>query len=186
MANFDKIFEEIIIIEGGYSNHPNDSGGQTMYGVTEQVARSAGYQGKMENLSLETAKNIYKTKFFDKYEFGKIQNSKIAGELFEFTVNTGRGNLAIKFLQRSFNLLNKNISLEENGVLGNDTVDSINSYKFYKSLFKVLNIFQGMYYISIAEDDSLTKESIIHHKRVKGSENNKTFIRGWIDRRVSI
>lgn len=186
MANFEKIFNDLIIIEGGYSNHPDDRGGRTMYGITEEVAREAGYAGKMEELSLELARSIYKTKYFENYGFGKIQNTKIAGELFEFTVNTGRGKLAVMFLQRAYNLLNKNINLVEDGQLGDKTANTINSYKFYKSLFKVLNIFQGMYYISIAEDDMVAKEFLLNHKNTNGSEKNKTFIRGWIDKRVSI
>lgn len=186
MANFDKIFNDLILIEGGYSNHPHDRGGKTMYGITEAVAREAGYDGDMQSLSLEFAKRVYKANYFDAYGFGKIQNTKIAGELFEFTVNTGRGVSAVKFLQRAYNLLNKNINLEEDGILGDRTAQTINSYKFYKSLFKVLNIFQGMYYISNAEDDDKAKEDLLNHKNTRGSEKNKTFIRGWIDKRVSI
>ena len=186
MANFDKIFNDLILIEGGYSNHPDDRGGRTMYGITEAVARDAGYDGDMKGLSLDFAKSIYKENYFDNYGFGKIQNTKIAGELFEFTVNTGRGVTAVKFLQRAYNLLNKNINLNEDGILGDRTAQTISSYICYKSLFKVLNIFQGTYYIYVAEDDKEAKERLLNHSNTHGSEKAKTFIRGWIDKRVSI
>lgn len=186
MANFDKIFKDILLIEGGYSNNPQDPGGETKYGITKETAIRYGYHGNMRDMPLGTAKNIYERGFFKKYHFEKIQNTKIAGELFEFTVNSGRGKTAVKFLQRAYNALNKNIILIEDGILGEHTARTINSYKFYKSLYKVLNVFQGMYYIFSAEEDSDGKNSLLTHKETRGSERKKTFIRGWIDKRVNI
>jgi len=186
MANFNKIFNDLVIIEGGYSNHPMDRGGETKYGITKEVAHENGYYGNMRDLSLEEAREIYFNRYFKHYGFDQIQNTKIAGELFEFTVNTGRGKTAVGFLQRAYNVLNKNIILAEDGLLGPNTSRVINSYKFYKSLYKILNIFQGMYYISLAEQNSAVKDDLINHKETHGSERNKTFIRGWIDNRVQI
>jgi lysozyme family protein len=186
VANFDKIFKDIISIEGGYTNHPMDKGGPTKYGVTQEVARSHGYHGNMMEFPMEIAREIYRVDYFDRYNFDSIQNTKIAGELFEFTVNTGRGKTAVKFLQRAYNVLNKNIILTEDGLLGPQTARVINSYKFYKSLYKILNIFQGMYYISLAEHNSTVKSDLLDHNATHGSERNKTFIRGWIDKRVQI
>lgn len=37
----------VYAVEGGYVNHPKDPGGATIYGVTEVVARQAGYRGDM-------------------------------------------------------------------------------------------------------------------------------------------
>ncbi|MCK5536494.1 MAG: hypothetical protein KAI79_06685 [Bacteroidales bacterium] len=186
MANFEKIFKDLILVEGGYSNHPMDPGGETMYGITIAVARANGYQGAMRDLSLAQARSIYEARYFTKYNFQLIQNTKIAGELFEFTVNTGRGKLAVKFLQRAYNLLNKNLSLVEDGSLGPKTADMINKYKFYKSIHKVQNVYQGMFYIALAEKDTSSMNNLKRHQYTPGSTRFKTFIRGWIDHRVSI
>jgi len=186
MANFEKIFNDLLVIEQGYVNHSHDKGGETKFGITIDVARENDYFGDMKDLSLEQAHKIYEIEYFHKYGFEQIQNTKIAGELFEFTVNTGRGKTAVKFLQRAYNLLNKNIQLTEDGILGRKTAQTINSYKYYKSLFKVLNIFQGMYYIFLAEDDKDAKAELLKHRERSGSERMKTFIRGWLDKRVSI
>ena len=186
MANFEKSFRELILIEGGYVNNPYDPGGKTMYGITEVVARDFGFNGEMEDLPLGIAEDIYKEQYWSPYKFDLIKNSKIATELFEFTVNTGDGRLASKILQRSYNLLNKNIQLEEDGHIGPHTSNTVNTYKFYKSLFKVMNIFQGQFYIALAEADSSTLKEMRNHKATIGSTDRKTFIRGWIDRRVSI
>jgi len=82
--------------------------------------------------------------------------------------------------------LNKNINLKEDGKIGEITANTVNSYKFYKSLFKVMNIFQGLFYIALAEGDSETLKEMRNHKETSGNERRKTFIRGWIDKRVSI
>ncbi len=50
--NFEKAFEEIILHEGGYADDPADSGGKTMYGITEAVARNSGYRGEMKDFIL--------------------------------------------------------------------------------------------------------------------------------------
>ena len=186
MASFNKIFEDILLIEGGYSDHPHDSGGKTAYGITEATARRHGYNGNMRDLPLNEAKYIYEHFFFNNYGFDKIQNTKIASELFDFTINTGRNRTAVEFLQRSFNLLNKNIHLVEDGILGDNTAHTINNYKYYKSLYRVQNILQGAYYIAITEDDKDMKADLVDHTYTAGSIKNKTFFRGWIDNRVSV
>ena len=44
--DFPTAFDLLITHEGGFSNHPDDPGGATMYGVTEAVARANGYTGQ--------------------------------------------------------------------------------------------------------------------------------------------
>src|SRR3546814_13966192 len=44
------MIEATIGKEGGYSNHPADKCGPTMWGITERVARKNGYTGDMRNL----------------------------------------------------------------------------------------------------------------------------------------
>ena len=41
----DRIINAIIDREGGYVDEPDDSGGETNYGVTKAVARANGYRG---------------------------------------------------------------------------------------------------------------------------------------------
>lgn len=41
------LIADLIAIEGGYSNDPDDSGGETTWGVTERRARKFGYTGPM-------------------------------------------------------------------------------------------------------------------------------------------
>ncbi len=39
----------------GQDTHPDDPGGKTRFGVTEGVARAAGFQGDMRELPLDLA-----------------------------------------------------------------------------------------------------------------------------------
>jgi lysozyme family protein len=42
--SFDSAFQKVIMVEGGYSDHPSDTGGKTQFGITEAVARANGRQ----------------------------------------------------------------------------------------------------------------------------------------------
>ena len=50
MKNFDRAFAALLGHEGGYSNHPDDPGGETNWGVTLTVARANGYVGRMQEM----------------------------------------------------------------------------------------------------------------------------------------
>jgi len=181
---FKWILEKTLGIEGGYVNDPDDPGGETNYGITQNTLDILGINKKVEDLTLEDVYNIYYEYFYKKYHFDLIKNKLIAYELFEFTVNTGNGKLAVKNLQRAYNTLNTNYLLKEDGILGEKTANAINNYKYYKSLYKVLNVFQGIYYISLAEDNGTLKKDLLEHSETPGSKWAKKFFRGWIDKRI--
>jgi hypothetical protein len=52
---FEDLFHRLLLREGGYSDNAADSGGQTKYGITEEVARAHGYTGAMKDLPLSVA-----------------------------------------------------------------------------------------------------------------------------------
>jgi lysozyme family protein len=62
---FDECFVALLQHEGDYVDHPDDPGGKTRFGVTEAVARAAGFQGDMRELPLDLAKAIYRQRFWD-------------------------------------------------------------------------------------------------------------------------
>lgn len=62
---FDECFAALLQHEGDYVDHPDDPGGKTRFGVTEAVARAAGFQGDMRELPLDLAKAIYRQRFWD-------------------------------------------------------------------------------------------------------------------------
>ena len=96
---FDDAFTKLLGHEGGYSNHSADPGGETMWGVTEAVARANGYTGPMLQLPQAEAKRIYKTLYWDKVQADALPD-KVRYAVFDAAVNSGPGQ-AVRWLQRA-------------------------------------------------------------------------------------
>lgn len=97
--NFDEAFTALIGNEGGYSNHPEDPGSETMWGVTERVARQAGYMGAMRDLPLDTAKIIACNQYWNAVRANDLP-SQVRFDVFDASYNSG-AKQAIKWLQRA-------------------------------------------------------------------------------------
>ena len=80
------IFDLLITHEGGFSNHFDDPGGATMYGVTEVVARAEGYTGPMQGLSLDFAKSVYRKRYWDACRCDQMPDA-LRYPLFDAAVN---------------------------------------------------------------------------------------------------
>lgn len=94
---FDESFTRLLGTEGGYSNHPNDPGGETMWGVTVATARATGYAGPMKDLPVDTAKSIYRKQYWDPVRADDLP-SAIRYHVFDAAVNSGCAQAA-KWLQ---------------------------------------------------------------------------------------
>ena len=95
--NFETAFDLLITHEGGFSNHPDDPGGATMYGITEAVARENGYTGAMRDLTLDFAKSVYRKKYWDACRCDQMPD-QLRYPLFDGAVNSGPGQ-STKWLQ---------------------------------------------------------------------------------------
>jgi len=100
--NFDVAFEKLMNHEGGYVNHKDDKGGATNFGVTEAVAREAGYVGDMRDLPLDKAKAIYRTLYWTPIRADQLPEV-LRYSVFDAAVNSGPFQ-ATKWLQRSLNI----------------------------------------------------------------------------------
>ena len=96
--NFEQAFDKMIGHEGGYANYPSDPGGETMFGVTKNVARANGYDGSMRDLPRETAKAIYRKQYWDAIKADQLPEA-LRFHVFDAAVNSGVGQ-AVKWLQR--------------------------------------------------------------------------------------
>jgi lysozyme family protein len=165
---FKKAFEEVMEIEGGYVNHKDDPGGATNFGITEAVARRNGYEGDMRDLKLHQARDIYYYEFWLDQKYNKIKNRDVAIEMFDQAVNMGPGR-ANRNLQKSYNLLSDN-QISVDGAIGPNTLKAVNSCNKPVGLFNLLNGYQIMHYINLAEN----------------SQKYRSFIRGWVNKRIEI
>lgn len=107
MAKFDKEFEKVILAEGGYVDDPDDAGGETYLGISrknnpkwvgweviDDIKKKYGTKGITSRLKKDTAltnsaKFLYKQKYWDVLELDDIPSQNIAHELFDTAVNCG-------------------------------------------------------------------------------------------------
>lgn len=114
--NFDTAIKHVLLAEGGYSDHRDDKGGATMYGITEAVARRAGYRGDMRELPLDLAKRIYREEYWNAVRADELP-AGIRHVMFDAAVNSGPVQ-AIKWLQRA-------VGAADDGVLGPRTLAAV-------------------------------------------------------------
>lgn len=161
---FDNVVKEVLMWEGGFSDHPADSGGATMYGITEAVARDFGYQGDMRDLPLDVAKEIYRDRYWDRIRAGDFENEKLQLMLMDTAVNMGV-RTAVIMLQDMYNMISgEDISVD--GVVGPQTLSHINGYGRQDNLLFAYQIRRGERYFNIVRRD----------------KSQRAFIHGWLNR----
>lgn len=120
MAEIRKAIPFLLLHEGGYSNVPGDSGGETKYGITESVARAHGYNGPMKDLPIETAADIYKQSY---WMFDGLESQAVATKIFDIGVNMGT-RTAVMMAQNAANLQGKELVVD--GSWGPKTESAVN------------------------------------------------------------
>lgn len=114
ITDFDGAFMRLLENEGGYSDHPLDPGGKTMYGITEKVARAWGYLGEMKDLPLETAKQIARAYYWTPSRCDQLPPA-IAFHVFDATYHGGP---AVQWLQKA-------AGVTADGIIGAKTVAAV-------------------------------------------------------------
>jgi len=171
MADFNLAIPDLLKAEGGYTNHPNDKGGETNFGITVKKARKFKYCGEMKDMPIEFAKSVYKKDYWDRMHLDEIFNQTLAGILFNFGVHCGTGT-ASKTLQRTLNILNRNsvswFDTIMDGIIGPRTRGIVNNLSIKDLAFatKIVIGLQFERYIKIVERDT----------------TQEIFIRGWVNR----
>lgn len=125
MSDFKTAINNILIIkkeEGIYSNNPNDPGGETKYGISKLSYPHLD----IKNLTLEDAENIYEKDWWNKYNYGAINDQFIAEKLLSLSINIGPHNAHI-CIQRAFRAATGNrFSLFDDGIFGYKTLSAVN------------------------------------------------------------
>lgn len=93
--------------EGGFVDDPADPGGATNHGVTERVARKAGYAGRMQDLPLARANEILWQGYAVEPGIDAIvrRNIALGEEVFDASVNMGPPRPS-RYFQVALNALN--------------------------------------------------------------------------------
>ena len=103
MASFSLALEYMLPHEGVESNHPNDHGGRTKYGITQRSldmfnhARPGfGLPTDVYAVTLAQAQIFYSHAGY--WQFDGVKDQRIASKLFDMSVNMG-GHQALKLAQ---------------------------------------------------------------------------------------
>ena len=191
MADFAKAHRISMSIEGGYSNDPNDAGGETWHGISrryhpdwpgwpiidaEKQRGLGNLQSRLElNIPLGKLENeFYRVEFWDKIRGDQIQDQAVADEIFDTSINMGIYQ-AVTFLQTALNCLNRNQKnygdISEDGDLGANTLTALGNHLAAEKgdhavLMKLMNLLQGMHYVQYT----------------RKHPDQEHFLRGWLKR----
>lgn len=163
MASFDKYAPKLKQWEGGFGNHPNDTGGATMCGVTLATFRQ--YYGEDKTVADLRAmteaqwRHIMKGGFWDKCWADQIRSQAVAEIIVDWCVNSGIG--MIKKVQGI-------VGTRQDGVMGPKTLAAINAAKAQLLHFNI-KAARAAYYETI----------------VRNRPANMTFYDGWLNRLAS-
>lgn len=178
--SIQSIIDAVIAREAGYVDDPDDRGGKTNFGITEAVARNAGYAGDMRELPRQLAVEIYTKSYVIAPGFDKVAavSPDIAEEMIDTGVNMGPG-LPGPWLQRILTMLNDKGAMYPDlvidGSIGPATINALKAQLTKRGpagvtvILRMLNSFQGARYIEITE----------------GRPANRAFIFGWFLGRIS-
>jgi lysozyme family protein len=151
---FNKFIEILLKHEGGYVWDPDDSGGETKYGIT----KTRYPELDIKHLNIQKAKDIYFSDYYVALNLHYIKDDNLALHLFDMAVNAGRSN-AVKLLQEVL----KGVSVD--GMLGPITGAAATNAMATVNLVDVYKAKRVEYYYKVAQ---------------RG--NNIKFLKGWVNR----
>jgi len=113
--SFDRAFERVVAVEGGYVNDPRDPGGETIYGITKRDHPDLWVNGQP---TLEQAKDVYQRLYWAPVKADEMP-WPLGFFVFDTAINQGPGT-AIKLLQKAAGTV-------QDGVLGTNSLRAINA-----------------------------------------------------------
>lgn len=185
---FQKAMSFTLDIEKGYSNNPNDKGGETYCGIArkyhpswegwqiiddikEEYANTGAFPERaLQERAYPKVIPFYRDNFWKPLMLDKVHLINIAIKIFDMGVNLGVPRAA-SIVQACLNVMNYglNYELKVDNIIGNMTVNLINQMTKEDNgelLLKLLTIQQGYIYMKIASNNPSQEE----------------FIGGWINR----
>jgi hypothetical protein len=131
----------------------------------------------ISELTIEQAKMILRAKYWFAINLEKINNQKIATEIFDSSVNVGPRQ-AVLIAQLSLDYLGETLAIDSD--MGPETMGLLNKWgkKDPQTLFKVLNGFQFVHYACLVDEGLID----ILKDRVQGDKKQQKFAAGWMKR----
>lgn len=182
MAELKVAMPTIFMHEGSYVNNRNDPGDATNYGISLQFLLSTGdldkdgwidgdvnHDGKVnfediKSMTEDEAIRLYSIYFWNKYNYGNIQDQQIATKIFDLSINMGSVG-AHKCVQRALRAAS-GLMLQEDGVLGAQSIKAINIANSLKLL------------------PAIKSEAAGYYRAIKYA-GSQDFLKGWLNRAYS-
>lgn len=161
---FNRAIEVILGHEGGVSDHKDDRGGKTAYGISSRFLRSEKINLDIEVLTRDQAIIIYRTYFWDRYRYNDLKDERIATKVFDMAVNMGP-KAAAELLQEAIKSISPNAKFLVDGIIGIKTTTYANQINPGLLMIKLREL-QKEYYENIVFDDP----------------TQKVFLNGWLKR----
>ena len=119
--NYDEALDRLLTHEGGYTNHPDDPGGPTNFGITiydyrKYIKHDADAED-VKHMSLNQAKSIYRSKYWDAQRCDDLP-SGVDYAVFDYGVNSG--------IRRSAKVLQAAVGTAIDGIIGPKTIAAVN------------------------------------------------------------
>ena len=128
MSNIDKALTYLFPNEGGYTNHPNDPGGPTNWGITlGDLSRHRGEivtANDVKNMPKSEAVDIYREKYWKPLGCSLITHDGIATALFDMGVLRGIG-IPGRYAQSICNAHGSRLTVD--GKIGPFTANAVNA-----------------------------------------------------------
>ena len=129
-TNFQRSLDAVLRTEGGYNDDPQDSGGATNFGVTQNVydayrTKSALPHQSVRYINQIEVAAIYKSQYWDLINGDNLPEG-LDYAVFDFAVNSGVGRAA-RFLQAV-------VGVPQNGAIGPTTLAAIQTHGVKKTI----------------------------------------------------
>ena len=114
-TTYDLCLPLLLAHEGGYSNHPNDPGGPTNFGITifdyRKYVKPGATAADVRAMTVEEAKRIYRTRYWDAQRCDELP-AGLDYAVFDYGVNSGIGRSA-KVLRRLLGLPDRSVAISD-------------------------------------------------------------------------
>lgn len=163
MASLSAALDFTLDWEGGHSDHEDDPGGRTRFGIAEHAHPDAWEDGPP---TLSDAHRIYREDYWGPLRCSDIEDQRVATYLFDTAVNQGQKRGAT-ILQKSCRLLGENVAVD--GQVGPETLGAVGRMEASRLL-----------HVMVAYRTD-------HHRQLAESKRRfRTFIYGWLRRDYAI
>lgn len=172
-AKYTRCFRALMDLEGWseVTHDPHDPGGTTRWGVSQ-----LGYPDEdIEALTEQRAMFLYDRDYWAPLRCEGITHEATAFQLFESAVHMdapGKPRRATRIAQGA--LILHGVKVTFDGLMGPETVNALNSYRYKDSLLKWMNLLQGALLLvgTTGEDD------LVEHIKTRLGPLQR-YARGW-------